>query len=128
MNAVVRLKCDITPQSVLKTCHDVEARLGRTRRRRWEARVCDLDLIAHSESVLPDPETVRAWMALPQSAAGQRTPDRLILPHPRLHERAFVLVPLLDVAPGWRHPLLGQTARELAAALPENVRAGVSLL
>ncbi|NBB98243.1 MAG: 2-amino-4-hydroxy-6-hydroxymethyldihydropteridine diphosphokinase, partial [Alphaproteobacteria bacterium] len=44
-------------------------------------------------------------------------PDRLILPHPRLHERGFVLVPLMDVAPDWRHPVLGQTVRQMHAAL-----------
>ena len=43
-----------------------------------------------------------------------------VVPHPRMHERAFVLIPLLDVAPGWRHPVMGRTAPELLAELPEQ--------
>jgi len=53
-----------------------------------------------------------------------RAPDQLILPHPRLHDRAFVLVPLADVAPDWRHPVLDCTIRQMVAALPDaDVRA-----
>ncbi|MEM9735430.1 MAG: 2-amino-4-hydroxy-6-hydroxymethyldihydropteridine diphosphokinase, partial [Pseudomonadota bacterium] len=103
---------------------EVEAALGRERPARWAPRVCDLDLIAVGEAVLPDPETQAAWMALDRGRAQTVVPPRLILPHPRLQERAFVLVPLADIAPEWRHPILGQTARELcdgldAAALAE---------
>jgi len=55
-------------------------------------------------------------------------PPRLILPHPRMHERAFVLAPLADVAPGWRHPLTGRTVAEMLAALPETDRAAMQPL
>ena len=52
-------------------------------------------------------------------------PDRLILPHPRMQDRAFVLVPLCDIAPDWRHPVLGKTAVQMAAELPLADRAAV---
>ena len=55
----------------------------------------------------------------------QRAPAELILPHPRLQDRAFVLVPLCDVAAGWRHPLLGRSVAEMCAALPAADRAAV---
>jgi 2-amino-4-hydroxy-6-hydroxymethyldihydropteridine diphosphokinase len=57
-----------------------------------------------------------------------RVPDRLILPHPRLSERAFVLIPLADVAPDWRHPLTGRSVAAMAAALPAARRAEVRAL
>jgi 2-amino-4-hydroxy-6-hydroxymethyldihydropteridine diphosphokinase len=55
-------------------------------------------------------------------------PDQLLLPHPRLHERAFVLLPLCDIAPNWRHPLLGRTVAALADDLPDALRNTVNAL
>ena len=70
------------------------------------------------ETVLPDAATARQWMALDLGRAQTLVPPRLILPHPRLQERAFVLVPLVDVAPDWRHPLTGRSVAEMLASLP----------
>lgn len=87
------------PAELLEILHAVEAEFGRQRQLRNEARVLDLDLIDFEGHV---------------SEPGER-PE---LPHPRLSERAFVVLPLQEVAPDWRHPLTGDAISALAARLP----------
>jgi len=117
VNAALVVESPLPPEEVLAILHRVEASMGRVRRERWGQRVIDLDLLASGERVLPDEAALRDWMALPLDEQMRRAPDRLILPHPRMHERGFVLVPLADVAPDWAHPLTGQSVRAMLAAL-----------
>ena len=109
----------------LALLHDVEARFGRTRDTRWGMRTLDLDLIGFGSTVAPDPAAWAAWRDLDPARQRTETPDRLILPHPRLQDRAFVLVPLHDVAPDWTHPVMGQTVAAMLTALPAADRAEV---
>jgi 2-amino-4-hydroxy-6-hydroxymethyldihydropteridine diphosphokinase len=113
------------PREVLAALHAVEARFRRVRGVRWGMRTLDLDLLAVGDAVLPDPATAAVWRDLPPGRQVGETPDRLILPHPRLQDRAFVLVPLMDVAPDWRHPALGLSVAEMAARLPQADRDAV---
>lgn len=125
VNAAARFETALGPSEVLKTLHEIEAEAGRKRVVRWGQRTLDLDLLALGDAVLPDQETYQTWRDLPLAAQMQQAPDALILPHPRLTERAFVLVPLSEIAPDWRHPVDGKTIAALCAALPAEDRAEV---
>lgn len=120
VNAAVACVTTRAPSEVLALLHEVEQAAGRSRHKRWEARVIDLDLLAYDDRVLPDLAGYRAWESLPVDQQMICTPGEVILPHPRLQERAFVIVPLNDVAPDWRHPVSGLTVAEMYAALPQH--------
>lgn len=128
VNAAVRMSSPKSATCTLQELHAIERRFGRRRHQRWAPRTLDLDLIAWGNSVLPDRDTLGRWMDLPLDLQKTEAPDQLLLPHPRLHERAFVLVPLCDVAPDWRHPVLGLTIAEMAERLSDEQRAEVQPL
>lgn len=125
VNAVAMLRTTLGPSALLAHLHAVERGMGRVRRTRWAARTLDLDLLAMGNRVVPDERTLRAWMELPLEAQKKEAPSGLVLPHPRLHERAFVLVPLADVAPDWRHPVLGLGVAEMLRRLPASAREAI---
>ena len=98
-NAVIAATTSMSSADALAALHRVEARFGRIRTVRNAARVLDLDLLDYGGRTSDD--------------------DRISIPHPRLHERAFVLLPMRDVAPGYTHPLNGLGINDLIAALPD---------
>jgi 2-amino-4-hydroxy-6-hydroxymethyldihydropteridine diphosphokinase len=99
-NEVVALETGLSPYALLETQQAVEHEFGRVRTVRNAPRVLDLDLIAYNDVVLSKPE--------------------LIVPHPRMHKRAFVLLPLREIAPGWEHPVLHTVLSDLIDNLPEG--------
>jgi 2-amino-4-hydroxy-6-hydroxymethyldihydropteridine diphosphokinase len=126
INVAAELEAIEPAESLLQKLHDVEDEFGRERPSRWAQRSLDIDLIAYGECVLPDRETVEHWMNLPLEVQMRQAPDQLILPHPRVQDRGFALIPLADVAPDWRHPILGKTIKEMADALSEEAKNEVS--
>jgi 2-amino-4-hydroxy-6-hydroxymethyldihydropteridine diphosphokinase len=120
VNAVMAIFTTAAPEAILTHLHAVEAMAERTRNVRWGQRTLDLDLIAVGDAVLPDPQVHGHWRDLSASEQQVDTPDQLILPHPRMQDRAFVLVPLCDVAPDWVHPILLKSAMQMRDSLPAN--------
>lgn len=99
LNGVVQIETDITPKSLLEVCREIERALGRDPDHRTGPRTLDLDLLLYDDLVLTEPT--------------------LTIPHPRLHLRRFVLAPLLELDPGRKHPLLGQSVSELLSHLTD---------
>lgn len=112
LNAVVLARASIAPGALLRLLKRVELRAGRRTARAMASRPLDLDILDYGGRRTGGP-------------GRRRQRGRLILPHPEMHTRAFVLAPLLEVAPAWRHPVLGRSVRALLAQLRPADRAGV---
>lgn len=95
LNGVVIVETALEPRETLTALHRIEAAFGRDRARKNAPRTLDLDLIAYGRVVMD---------------------DRLVLPHPRARERRFVMGPLAEIAPGWRHPKTGERAEAMMKA------------
>ncbi|GGX44733.1 2-amino-4-hydroxy-6-hydroxymethyldihydropteridine pyrophosphokinase [Tateyamaria omphalii] len=118
VNAAISINAHWSSTEAIARLHEVESRLGRRRKVRWEQRVIDLDLLAHDQMIRPSVQVLRRWMELPVQKQKEMAPGQLLLPHPRMHERAFVLVPLADVEPDWIHPITRKSVSEMQDALP----------
>lgn len=116
--ALLQVEGDMSAEALLARLHQIETMFGRKRNSRWGMRTLDIDLLALGDLVLPDVNTHSQWRNLDPSQQRRAAPDQLILPHPRLQDRAFVLVPLADVAPDWYHPVLNQTVSQMIGRLP----------
>jgi 2-amino-4-hydroxy-6-hydroxymethyldihydropteridine diphosphokinase len=93
LNQVVKVHTGLDPMDLLTFLKSIESQMGRQKTIRYGPRLIDLDILLYDDLILNDP--------------------RLVIPHPRLAERAFVLVPLADLAPDLRHPVLEQTIEAL---------------
>ena len=98
MNAVVELETDFSPDEILDELLRIEEEMGRKRTSIGEPREIDLDLLGYDAKII---ET-----------------EKVVVPHPRMHERRFVLGPLAELNPDWIHPVLNLTAKDLLSKLP----------
>jgi 2-amino-4-hydroxy-6-hydroxymethyldihydropteridine diphosphokinase len=105
VNAVALLDTPLSPDALLRVVKSIERRSGRRGGRPWGPRTLDIDIVDYGGQV-------RLWRQ-ERGAFPDAGPRPLILPHPLAHERPFVLRPLFDIAPDWRHPALKKSVREL---------------
>lgn len=101
LNQALLLHTDLLPTALLDVIHDIEQQLGRVRQQRWGIRAIDIDIIYYDDCVLQ----------LPQ----------LVIPHPLMQERNFVLAPMTEIAPGMMHPVLQKTNAELLRQSPDRL-------
>jgi len=99
INSAVEVETALTPRELLRCCKEIEGEVGRRDRGHWGPREVDLDLLLYGDLILEE--------------------EGLVLPHPGLHRRRFVLEPLCELAPELVHPQLGRSLRELLAELGE---------
>ncbi|PZO54034.1 MAG: 2-amino-4-hydroxy-6-hydroxymethyldihydropteridine diphosphokinase [Phormidesmis priestleyi] len=97
LNACILVETSLTPRALLQQLLTIENQFGRVRQERWGARSLDLDLLLFSDQIVDLPG--------------------LTVPHSRLHERPFVLIPLMNIAPQWPHPIFGKTIAQLVDQL-----------
>jgi 2-amino-4-hydroxy-6-hydroxymethyldihydropteridine diphosphokinase len=102
LNCCVTLETGESPLDLLRGVKDIEREIGRAARGRWEAREIDIDILTYGDERI--------------------TSEELTIPHPLMRERAFVLVPLLDIAPGFKHPESGES---IDCLLQQTDRGGI---
>ena len=100
LNGVVQIETDVTPQSLLTVCREIERSLGRDPEHRSGPRTLDLDILLYGDRVIEE--------------------KHFVVPHPRLHLRRFVLKPLVEIEPALIHPVLRQSASQLLARLTDK--------
>jgi 2-amino-4-hydroxy-6-hydroxymethyldihydropteridine diphosphokinase len=107
VNGVIQIETDLGPEMLLKKCKNIERAMGRKRvRKKWGARVIDLDILLYDAGIVDK--------------------GNLKIPHPEMHHRKFVIIPLSEIAPQLVHPVLGMTISELLVHVKDEKR--VSLL
>ena len=100
LNQVIEIETEMAPEDVLRNILDIEHELGRIRYERWGARVIDIDILYYKDRILDS--------------------ARLTLPHPRIQDRRFTLIPLSEIAPGFIHPLLQKTSIQMLSETGDN--------
>ncbi len=102
LNQVVKVSTRLRPQEALKAILAIENDMGRTRKKVWEPRLIDIDILFYNEDIIRE--------------------EHLLIPHPHLQDRRFVLVPLAEIAATFVHPVLKATIKELLDKCPDHLR------
>ena len=108
INVVLKVKTNLSPKKLMKKCLEIEKELGRIRKLKNEPRICDIDIIDYEGKILKE--------------------TKLFLPHPKMHKRSFVLLPLYEIAKSWIHPVKKKNIKNLINSLNIDDLRGVKLI
>ena len=120
LNGCLELQVHCKSSTVLDCLKSIERKMGRGKGERWDSRICDLDLLAFSNEIRPSADVFDQWYRMPLRVQMTEKPSELLLPHPRLQDRAFVLKPLMEFASDWIHPILKISVKDMFEALPKE--------
>jgi 2-amino-4-hydroxy-6-hydroxymethyldihydropteridine diphosphokinase len=128
VNSVAVVETILPPEDLLFELNEIEEKFERAREVRWAGRTLDIDILSYENCIMPNLDTYSHWKNIPLKTQQEMAPEQLILPHPRIEDRGFVLIPLCDVWPSWKHPVSGKTAQMLCDALPASEIKGIKPL
>ena len=100
LNTVLKVKTQLSPKDLMKKCLHIEKELGRIRKKKNEPRICDIDIIDYDKKIIKNTKN-----------------QALITPHPKMHKRNFVLLPLFEITKTWIHPIKKVSIKELVNSL-----------
>ena len=111
INVVLKIKTSLSPNELIKTCLSIEKKLGRKRNKKNEPRVCDIDIIDYDKQII-----------------NNNVKRKLIIPHPKMHERNFVLLPLFEISRNWIHPIKKTSIKDLVNSLNNEELKAIKLI
>ena len=111
LNTVLKIETQLSPKTLMKKCLNIEKELGRTRNKKNEPRTCDIDIIDYDEKIIKNTKN-----------------QSLIIPHPRMHKRNFVLLPLFEISKTWIHPIKKTSIKELVNLLKTKDLKSIKLI
>ena len=111
INVVLKIKTSLSPNELIKTCLSIEKKLGRKRNKKNEPTVCDIDIIDYDKQII-----------------NNNVKRKLIIPHPKMHERNFVLLPLFEISRNWIHPIKKTSIKDLVNSLNNEELKAIKLI
>ncbi len=115
LNQVIKISSLLSPQKILLQIEDIEKKLGRKRYQKWYARTIDIDILYYENEILEEEENI------------DKETKNLKIPHPFLHQRRFTLVPLVEIAPNFVHPILQKTNKKLLENCLDKLKVDIFL-
>ena len=113
INCCLNILTNYKPLELLDCFKKIEEDFGRKDEKRWKSRVCDIDILSQEQQISPNLSTFNFWYKMKLEKQKIKKPNKLIIPHPRIQDRDFVLIPLFDVAENWVHPVFKKNIKSM---------------
>lgn len=120
VNRCLKVLTLLKPLDFLDLISNIETELGRKRKKRWESRVCDIDILSNNQKILPNLDKFNYWYKMELYNQIVIKPKELIIPHPRIQDRDFVLIPFCEIEENWIHPVFDKKIKLLLKEFKKN--------